>query len=102
MSKIIKTSEQTDYSVFTTMTKDLGLFQVKAEIWSIVTPRDGDFEHDITEINPVYSIGNKPCKYVGFKEQYENLYGDNSFRKFENELVSEFEEAYYKQTSHKN
>lgn len=102
MSKIIKTSEQTDYSVFTTMTKDLGLFQAKGEIWSIVTPRDGKFEHEITEICFIYSVDNKPCKYVGFKELYEKLYGDNSFRKFESELESEFGAAYYEQTSYRN
>ena len=102
MSKITKISEQADYSVFTTMTKDLGIFQAKGEIWSIVTPGDGDFEHDITEICFVYSVDNKPCKYVGFKELYEKLYGDNSFSKFENELESEFAEAYHRQTSYKN
>ncbi len=102
MSKITKINEQTDYSVFTTMTKDLGLFQAKGEIWSIVTPNNGDFYHEITEISFVYAVDNKPCKYVGFKELYEKLYGDNSFRKFEAELEYEFEEAYRKQTSYKN
>lgn len=105
MSKITKVSEQVDYSVFTTMTKDLGLFQVKAEIWSVVTPNAPStdrFDHEITEICFVYSVDNKTCKYVGFKELYEKLYGDNSFRKFENDLESEFAEAYRQQTSYKN
>jgi hypothetical protein len=37
MSKIKKVDEVVDFSVFTKFTKDLGLFQVNASIWSMVS-----------------------------------------------------------------
>ena len=102
MSKIIKVSEQVDYSLFTRMTKDLGLFQVKGEIWSMVSPHDGGYDNEISEICFVYSVDNKQCKHAGFKELYNKLYGENSFKKFVADLEIEFAEAYHNQTSYKN
>lgn len=102
MNKITKVSEQVDYSAFTVLSKDLGLFQVRAEIWSMVTPQEDSFDHDITEICLEYSIDNKQCKRSGFKELYEKLYGEKSFFNFEKELEHDFGQAYFKLTSFKN
>lgn len=104
--KIIKVAEEIDFSVYTKFTKDLGLFQVTANIWSVVsTPAlyglkasDGKFCHDISEIDLDFSMNNKPCNYNGFKELYEKLYGVNTFNKFNAELSQEFEAAYFNTT----
>ena len=99
--KIIKVEEIVDLSVFTKFTKDLGLFQVKARVYSMVSPNRGSHNHDITEIEMHFSMNNKPCKYVGFKELYEKLYGVDTFNEFRDDLSKEFEEAYFKHTPYK-
>ena len=101
MSKIIKVDENVDFSVFTKFTKDLGLFQVTANVWSMVS-QDCRCSHDISEIELDFSVNNKPCKYLGFKELYEKLYGKDTFNQFYDDLKSEFEEEYFKQTTYKN
>jgi len=100
MSKIKKVDEVVDFSVFTKFTKDLGLFQVNASVWSMVS-QDCTNSHDISEIELDFSIDNKRCKYNGFKEIYEKLYGINTFNQFTAELMAEFEKAYFKQTTYK-
>jgi len=101
--KIIKVDENVDFSVFTKFTKDLGLFQVTARVWTMVsTPStDGTFNHDISDIELYFSMNNKPCKHVGFKELYEKLYGVDTFNKFYADLSTEFEKAYFKNTPYK-
>ena len=101
MSKIIKVNENVDFSVYTKFTKDLGLFQVDANVWSMVSQNCTN-SHDISDIELEFSMNNKPCKYVGFKELYEKLYGAGTFYKFRDELTEEFEEEYFKQTTYKS
>jgi hypothetical protein len=100
MSKIKKVDEVVDFSVFTKFTKDLGLFQVNASIWSMVS-QDCTNSHDISDIELDFSIDNKRCKYDGFREIYEKLYGINTFNQFTAELMEEFEKAYFKHTPYK-
>lgn len=100
MSKIKKVNEVVDLSVYTKFTKDLGLFQVNASIWSIIS-QDCRCSHDISDIQLDFLIDNKRCKYNGFGEIYEKLYGKGKFSEFCDNLNSEFEEAYYKQTTYK-
>ena len=101
MSKIIKVQEIVDYAVSTTFTKDFGLFQVKATIWSCVSEYEGRYENEITETELKFILNGKPCKYAGFRELYEKLYGINMFNQFWSDLVAEFEEEYFKQTTYK-
>ena len=98
--KIIKVDENVDFSVFTKFTKDLGLFQVTARVWSMVS-QDCTCSHDISEIELNFSVNNKPCNYNGFKELYEKLYGADTFNEFRDDLSKEFEEAYFKHTPYK-
>ena len=98
--KIIKVNENVDFSVYTKFTKDLGLFQVDASIWSMVS-QDCRQSHDIRDIELEFSMNNKTCKYLGFKEFYEKLYGINTFNKFRDDLTEEFEVAYFEQTPYK-
>jgi hypothetical protein len=100
MSKIKKVDEVVDFSVFTKFTKDLGLFQVNASVWSMIS-QDCTNSHDISEIELYFSIDNKKCKYNGFREIYEKLYGINTFNQFTAELMEEFEKAYFKHTPYK-
>jgi len=98
--KIIKVDENVDFSVYTKFTKDLGLFQVNARVWSMVS-QDCSQSHDISEIDLEFSVNNKPCKYIGFKEMYDKLYGADTFNKFRDDLYTEFEAAYFKHTPYK-
>ena len=100
MSKIKKVDEVVDFSVFTKFTKDLGLFQVNASVWSMVS-QDCTNSHDISDIELDFLIDNKRCKYNGFKEIYEKLYGENTFNQFIADLTTEFEEEYFKQSPYK-
>jgi hypothetical protein len=109
MSKIIKVEESVDLNVYTKFTKDLGLFQVKAGIWSMVSQegvwsmvsQDCTHSHDISGIELGFSINNKPCEDLVFKELYENLCGINTYNQFYDDLAADFEEAYFKQTPYK-
>ena len=98
--KIIKVDENVELSVFTKFTKDLGLFQATASIWSMVS-RDCTNSHDISDIELGFSINNKKCKYLGFQELYEKLYGKSTFNQFRADLTTEFEEEYFKQSPYK-
>ena len=100
MSKIIKVNENVNFSVYTKFTKDLGLFQVDANVWSMVSQNCTN-NHDIQDINLDFLVNNKPCKYNGFKELYQKLYGADTFCKFRDDLTEEFEKAYFKHTPYK-
>jgi len=99
MSKITKTFEDKSYSLSTGFTKDLGLFKVEATVWSNVMDREKVYEHEISDVEIAYYINDQYCRYQGFKELYEKLYGVNSFKKFEEDITYEFKEAYHDQTT---
>jgi hypothetical protein len=101
MSKIIKVHEIVDYSVSTIFTKDLGLFQVNAKVWSCVRECENGYDNEITETELRFFLNGKPCKYLGFKELYEKLFGANKFNEFRDDLVVKFEEEYFKQSPYK-
>ena len=82
MSKIIKEQEVVNRSVSTTFIKDLGLFQVRATIWSCVSEYEGRYENEITETELMFILNGKTCRYVGFRELYEKLYGVKMFNQF--------------------
>ena len=101
MSKIIKVQEIVDYAVNTTFTKDLGLFQVKATIWSCVNECENGYDNEITETELMFILDGKVCNFLGFKELYEKLFGINSFKNFNTDLCIEFQEEYFKQSPYK-
>jgi len=103
MSKITKTFEDKNYSMSTGFTKDLNLFKVNATVWSYVSINDKRkvCNHEINDIELSYWINGKYCRYVGFKELYEKIYGNDTFKKFESDITKEFEEAYYELTPYK-
>ena len=104
MSKIKKVDEVTDLSVFTKFTKDEGLFQIEASVYSMVSEVPGvgnKYGHDISEIELYFFINGKKVQYTGFKTLYEQLYGENTFGDFYYKKSQEFEVAYLKTTPYK-
>ena len=102
MSEVIKNYEDVSYSINTGFSKELGLFTVKGAVWShAVLNSKNTYEHEISDIEMSYEINGKYCRYEGFKELYDKLYGNDSFNKFEKATYKEFEEAYYKRTPYK-
>jgi len=103
MSKIKKIESITDLSVYTKFTKDEGMFQVEARVYSMVSsPAHGiTYDHDIQDIEIEFLINNKKVKHNGFKTLYNQLYGENTFMKYYDEKNKEFEEEYFKTTSYK-
>tara|TARA_R110000823_G_scaffold104218_1_gene222054 strand:+ start:139 stop:468 length:330 start_codon:yes stop_codon:yes gene_type:complete len=103
MSEIIKLDENVNLEVMTTFTKDLGLFQVKAMVYTCVTKVNSTLypnfhTHDINDTELIFSINNKECARDGFRELYEKLYGKDTYYPFYSKLSEEFEEAYFKLT----
>ena len=101
MSKIKKIEEITDLSVFTKFTKDEGMFQIEARVYSMVASRGNIYNHDIQDIEIDFLINNKKVKHNGFKTLYTQLYGENTYTKYFIEKSEEFEEAYFKTTTYK-
>jgi len=104
MSEIIKNFEDVSYSISTGFSKELGLFTVKGTVWShtIHNELKDTYEHEISDIEMSYEINGKYCRYDGFKELYDKLYGINSFNKFEKDTIEEFKEAYHERTPYRN
>jgi hypothetical protein len=105
MSKIKKVDEITDLSVFTKFTKDEGMFQIEANVYSMVStiPIAPDkYGHDVTEVELYFFINGKKVQYTGFKTLYEQLYGKDTFSDFYSKKSAEFEAAYFKTTSYKH
>lgn len=103
MSEIMKLDENVNLEVMTTFTKDLGMFQVKAMVYSCVTKVNSTLypnfhTHEMNDIGLTFSINNKECRGNGFKELYQKLYGEDTFYPFCSELRAEFEEVYFKLT----
>ena len=104
MSKIKKVDEVTDLSVYTKFTKDEGMFQIEASVYSMVSEVPGvgnKYGHDISEIELYFFINGKKVQYTGFKTLYEQLYGENTFGDFYFKKSEEFEVAYLKTTPYK-
>jgi hypothetical protein len=104
MSKIKKVDEITDLSVFTRFTKDEGMFQIEASVYSMVSEVPGvsnKYGHDVTGVELGFLINDKKVQYTGFKTLYEQLYGKDTFGDFYYEKAKEFEAAYLKTTPYK-
>jgi hypothetical protein len=104
MSKIKKVEEVTDLSVFTRFTKDEGMFQIEASVYSMAsgdTEVGNKYDHDISEIELYFFINGKKVQYTGFKALYEQLYGKDTFGDFYYKKSEEFEAAYLKTSPYK-
>jgi len=105
MSKIKKVDEVTDLSVFTKFTKDEGMFQIEASVYSMVSmisTAPDKYGHDVTEVELKFLINDKKVDYTGFKTLYNQLFGKDTFGNFYYEKCKEFEAAYLKTTPYKH
>ena len=103
MSKIKKLEEITDLSVYTKFSKDEGMFQIEARVYTMVSNRvhSPHYDHDITDIEIEFLINNKKVKHNGFKTLYTQLFGENTFNDYYAKKSEEFEQAYLKTTPYK-
>ena len=73
---------------------DLGIFTVNATTHSFLYPSvKTDWGADINDTELEFQVNNKRCNYVGFKELYNQLHGDKSFRVFVANLTAQIEDA---------
>ena len=101
MGKIKKVDEVTDLSVYTRFTKNEGMFQIEASVYSMVEQREQFYGHDISEIELKFLINGKKVAYTGFKTLYNQLFGQDTFGNFYSEKCAEFEVAYLKTSPYK-
>ena len=113
MSKIKKVDEITDLSVFTRFTKDEGMFQIEASVYSMVAKIadsygkpaipgvSNKYSHDVTGVELGFLINNKKVNYTGFKTLYDQLFGKDTFGDFYYKKAQEFEAEYLKTTPYK-
>ena len=102
MSKIKKVDEVTDLSVYTKFTKDEGMFQIEASVYSMVEQKEQFYGHDISEIELKFIINGKKVQYTGFKTLYDQLFGKDTFGNFYSKKCDEFEAEYFKTTPYKH
>ena len=73
---------------------DFGIFTVNASTYSFLYPAvKTDWGCDINETELEFEVNNKRCKYKGFIELYDQLYGDKAFVKFKVDLIRQIEEV---------
>lgn len=101
MGKIKKVDEVTDLSVFTRFTKNEGMFQIEASVYSMVEQKEQFYGHDISEIELKFLVNGKKVNYSGFKTLYDQLFGKDTFGNFYSEKCAEFEVAYLKTSPYK-
>ena len=101
MGKIKKVDEVTDLSVYTRFTKDEGMFQIEASVYSMVEQKEQFYGHDISEIELKFLVNGKKVNYSGFKTLYDQLFGKDTFGNFYSEKCAEFEVAYLKTSPYK-
>ena len=89
--KIDKVDKSTNLAHYSTI--DLGIFTVNASTYSFLFPAvKTDWGADINDTELEFFVNDKRCKYVGFKELYDQLYGNGSFVGFEAALIRQIEE----------
>ena len=77
---------------------DFGIFTVNASTYSYLYPAvKTDWGCDINDTELEFQVNNKSCKYVGFKDLYNQLHGNGSFVKFEADVIRQIEEEVAKQ-----
>jgi len=68
---------------------DMGMFKVEAICHTFLYPaKDTEWGADINDTELMFFINDKSCKYVGFKELYNQLHGDGSFKVFEANTIA--------------
>ena len=72
---------------------DMGMFRVESVSHTLLD----DYGADINETELDFEINGKRCRYDGFKELYEKLHGEGSFKSFTNKLLGQIEDVVAKE-----
>ena len=73
---------------------DMGMFKVEATSHTFLYPaKETEWGADINDTELIFFINDKRCKYVGFRDLYNQLHGDGSFKDFEKDLFPQIEEV---------
>ena len=96
MSKIKKYDQHLSHFAYVTYFKNEGMYKVKASVHvNIEDSRTlNRYVHEVTDIDLEFFVNDKKCKYVGFKELYEKLFGEDTFDTYYRKLQDEFEAHY--------
>ena len=101
MSKIKKHDEHVSHYAYVTYFKDEGMYKVKGSVHVNIeeaskASKERGYEnwHEVTDVDLEFFVNDKKCKYVGFSNMYEELFGKGTFDTYYTKLYKEFE-AYY-------
>ena len=100
--KIKIEKEGSSTNKYISLSQDRGIFKVEAEVDLCYYEYDkfpGLFDRSVHGVSLYYYFENKMVQRLGFKELYEKLFGENSFKEFETELEIEFEQAAFEHYS---
>ena len=93
-NKIIIKEQNKETHEFVTLHQDREFFTVQAETricYSEVKELPGLHYEDIWDTDLRYFVQGKQVEWKGFRELYEKLFGANSFKDFESNILEEFE-----------
>ncbi len=77
---------------------DMGMFKVEATSHTFLYPaKETDWGADINDTELIFFINDKRCKYVGFRDLYNQLHGDGSFKVFEANTIARVEDVVAKE-----
>ena len=103
MSKIKKHDEHVSHYAYVTYFKDEGMYKVKGSVHVNIeeaskASKERGYEnwHEVTDVDLEFFVNDKKCTYAGFRSIYEELFGKNTFRAYENDLYDVFREHYMK------
>ena len=73
---------------------DMDMFKVEATSHTFLyTPKETDWGADINDTELIFFINDKRCKHAGFKELYDQLHGQGSFKVFEANTIARVEDV---------
>ena len=98
MSKIKKHDEHVSHFAYVTYFKDEGMYKVKGSVHVNIEEEKEEegYEnfHEVTDVDLEFFVNDKKCSYVGFKDLYQKLFNNSSWKEYEENLYEEFEAHY--------
>ena len=101
MNKIKKHDEHVSHFAYVTYFKDEGMYKVKGSVHVNIeeaskASKEKGYEnwHEVNDVELEFFVNDKKCTYVGFKNMYEELFGEGKFITYEENLWEEFEAHY--------
>jgi hypothetical protein len=94
MSEIKKHDEHVSHYAYVTYFKDEGMYKVKGSVHVNIEEGVDQLYHEVTEVNLEFFVNDKRCNYVGFKDLYQKLFNNSSWKEYESNLWDEFTTHY--------